>query len=57
MHNSLFTAQRMALLEQRLKDLRARLPAHSATPKMMMEIEELEEELEQLKAELEEQRR
>jgi septum formation inhibitor MinC len=47
----------MANLEQRLADLRARLPAHSASPKMMMEIEEIEEELEQLKDELEEQGR
>lgn len=52
MHNSLSVKERIALLEQKLTDLRARLPAHSASPKMIIEIEELEDELERLKAEL-----
>jgi len=55
MRDSLPIAQRISDLEQRLVDLKARLPAHSASPKMMMEIEETEEELERLKGELEQQ--
>jgi hypothetical protein len=41
-------AQRIAEVRQRLADLQARVPAHSASPGMIMEMEELEEELEQL---------
>jgi hypothetical protein len=40
--------QRIAQVRQRLADLQARLPAHSAPPAMIMELEALEEELEQL---------
>jgi hypothetical protein len=40
--------QRIAQVRQRLADLQARLPAHSAPPAMIMEMETLEEELEQL---------
>lgn len=36
----------IAELEQRLADLRARLPRHSAPAAMLLELEELEEELE-----------
>jgi len=36
-------------LEQRIGDLRRRLPAHSVRPQMLQELEELEEALEQLK--------
>ncbi len=32
-------------LEQRIADLKARLPRHSVPPAMVMELEELEEEL------------
>lgn len=37
-------------LEKRINDLRKRLPAHSARPWMLEELEELEEELAALKA-------
>jgi hypothetical protein len=57
MQNSLPVAERIANLEHRLVDLKGRLPAHSASPRMMMEIEEIEEELMRLKEELEEQGR
>lgn len=42
---------RMVDLEKRISDLRKRLPAHSARPWMLEELEDLEEELEALKAE------
>jgi hypothetical protein len=50
MHNPIEgqIAQRIAEVRQRLADLRARLPVHSTSPAMMMEMEELEEELERL---------
>jgi len=35
-------------LEARIADLKSRLPAHSAKPAMLIELEELEEELERL---------
>jgi hypothetical protein len=38
---------RIAELEERIADLRARLPRHSVPPAMVIEMEELEEELEQ----------
>jgi hypothetical protein len=37
-------------LERKLEDLKARLPAHSIPPSMMMELDELEEQLEELRA-------
>ncbi|WP_242868815.1 histidine kinase [Desulfotomaculum copahuensis] len=40
-------------LEQRIADLRRRLPAHSVRPHMLQELEELEEALERLQAEAE----
>ena len=36
---------RVAELEKQLADLKARLPAHSVPPSMMLELDELEEEL------------
>jgi hypothetical protein len=36
----------IAELERRIADLRARLPKHSPPPRMLMELEELEEALE-----------
>jgi hypothetical protein len=39
-------AGRIAELEERIADLRARLPRHSVPPAMFIELEELEEELE-----------
>jgi hypothetical protein len=37
-------------LEGRLADLKARLPAHSIPPSMMIELDELEEQLAELQA-------
>lgn len=37
-------------LEQRIADLEARLPRHSVPPRMLIELEELEERLRQMKA-------
>ena len=42
------TAQRIAELERRIADLKARLPKHSVPPAMFIELEELEEELENI---------
>lgn len=39
---------RIAELERRIADLKARLPRHSVPPAMLQELESLEEELEQL---------
>ncbi len=39
-------------LEQRIADLKARLPKHSTPPAMLIELEELEEELERIKAQV-----
>ena len=41
---------RLQALEARLADLKARMPAHSIPPSMMMELDELEEELAELRA-------
>ena len=43
--------QRIAELQQRLADLYARLPAHSMSPAMAMEMETLEEAIEALQTE------
>ena len=40
-------APRIAELERRIADLKARLPKHSVPPSMFIELEELEEELEE----------
>jgi len=40
--------ERIAELERRIADLKARLPRHSVPPAMLQELESLEEELEQL---------
>ena len=37
-------------LERRLADLKARLPAHSIPPSMMIELDELEEQLAEIQA-------
>lgn len=47
------TEDEIKALEQRIADLRRRLPAHSVRPQMLQELEELEEALEQLKTEAE----
>ncbi len=45
--------ERIAELERRIADLRARLPKHSVPPAMIQELESLEEERERLLRELE----
>jgi hypothetical protein len=41
---------RVEELERRLADLKARMPAHSIPPSMMIELDELEEQLAELQA-------
>jgi hypothetical protein len=43
---------RVAELERRIADLKARLPKHSAPPSMLIELDDLEDELEQVRTEL-----
>jgi HAMP domain-containing protein len=42
--------ERIAQLEDAVKELKARLPKHSVSAAMMIELEELEEELETLRS-------
>jgi hypothetical protein len=42
---------RIAELEERIADLKARLPKHSVPPAMLIELDELDEALEQVRAE------
>jgi hypothetical protein len=46
--------ERIAELERRIADLKARLPKHSVPPAMLLELESLEEELGRLIGESEE---
>lgn len=39
-------------VEARIADLKARMPAHTPRPAMLMELEDLEEEAAQLRSEL-----
>jgi hypothetical protein len=41
---------RLRQLEKQLVDLKARMPAHTVRPAMMMELEDLEEAIEDLRA-------
>jgi hypothetical protein len=43
--------KRIQEIEEKIADLKARWPAHSVTPSMWMQLEELEEELERAKKE------
>ena len=43
-------AERIAQLEEEIREMKARLPKHSVPPAMIIELEDLEEELEMLKA-------
>jgi hypothetical protein len=43
-------------LEQRIAELKARLPRHSVSAAMLIELEELEEELEHARARLTQER-
>lgn len=47
--------ERLQILEARLTDLKARLPAHTVRPATIIELEELEEEIEQLRAKVREE--
>lgn len=51
-HN-LNISQKKQELEEKIADLKARLPAHSVKPEMMEELEKLEEELENLRQNVE----
>jgi hypothetical protein len=44
-------AARVTELEERIADLKARLPKHSVPPAMIIDLEELEEALERARAE------
>jgi hypothetical protein len=44
-------------LERRLADLKARLPAHSVPPSMMIELDELEEQLAEIRAKTNEEKK
>ncbi len=48
--------ERIREVQQRIADLRARMPKHSVPPAMVQELEDLEEELAQLTREAEEAR-
>lgn len=39
--------ERITILEKQIADLKKRWPAHSASPVMMQQLDELEEELQQ----------
>lgn len=43
-------SSRLRNLEAKLADLKARMPAHTPRPSMLIELEELEEEIEALRA-------
>ena len=44
-------AEKIAELEAKIEELRTRFPAHSLPPRMLIELEDLEDELEKLKKE------
>ena len=44
--------QRVAYLQKAIADLKARVPRHSATAAMLVELEDLQEELKRLQARL-----
>lgn len=46
--------QQLALLESRLVDLQARLPAHSISSRLLAELDEIDEEISKIKSQLEE---
>jgi len=45
-----YQAEQIKDLESRIADLKARLPAHSIPPSMMIELDELEDQLAELQA-------
>ena len=47
------TQERIRELERRIADAKARLPAHSIPPAMILELEDLEDELARLRLEYE----
>ncbi len=46
----MYNQERLRELEAKLAELKARLPKHSVSAAMMIELEELEEEIEALRA-------
>ena len=48
-HDIMSTNNRIKELEKRIDELRSRVPPHSVPPRMLEEIEELEEELERIR--------
>ena len=44
--------ERLRELDRRIADMRARMPAHSVPPAMIIELEDLEEELSTLRSEV-----
>ena len=44
-------SERINELEGRVEELKSRIPPHSVPPRMLEELESMEEELERLKAE------
>ncbi len=46
------TRDELQRLEAELADLKARMPAHTPRPAMLMEMEDLEDEIARLRAEL-----
>jgi hypothetical protein len=50
--NKLDLEKKIVVLEARLADLKARLPAHSIPPAMMAELDEIEDQLDQAKSSL-----
>jgi hypothetical protein len=44
------SAQSIRELEQKIAEIRRRIPPHSVPPSMLIELEELEEELEKARA-------
>jgi hypothetical protein len=44
-------SQRVEEIEEKIRDLKGRWPAHSVRPSLWQELEELEEELEEAKKE------
>ncbi len=49
---SMDDSERLRQLERQLAELKARMPAHTVRPAMMMEMEDLEDEIATLRAKL-----
>ncbi len=49
-------SDKIQILEEKIADLKGRIPAHSVRPAMIMELEDLEEELARAKAKAEDEK-